>query len=98
MDELFDFASLDFGGDFALDLGEGDFSTVAEQLTKFAFAQATGTGSSEGAPRQLANQFARQLFAGRRAPEPTGGYFGLSNGQSMARLASIIFRAQRRFL
>jgi hypothetical protein len=98
MDELFDFSSLGFGEDFGLDSGGEDFSGIAEQLAKFAFAQSTGSGSSQAVPRQLAHVFARQLFAGRNAPTDIGGYFGLSSGQSMARLASMIMRANRRFL
>lgn len=98
MDDLFDFSSLDFSGGFDLGLNEEGFSNLAEQLTKFAFTQVAGTKSSQPAARQMANLFARQLFATRNAPAVNGGYFGVSNGQSMAKLASIIFRAHRRFL
>jgi hypothetical protein len=106
MDDLFNFSFSDFGaedGSSGFDsifnaFGGADVSNIAEQVAKFAFKQALGGGSSQSSPQQLFNSFAKQTFGGASSLGQSGSYFQLSSGQSMAQLASMIFRAHRRFM
>jgi hypothetical protein len=110
MDDLFDFSFSGFGGFSDLFSGDsifssdgegsGDgFSTIAQQVAKFALTQALAGGSNVAQSGQhLATSFARQAFNSAAPSDQPDSYFGVSSGQTMAMLASMISRAGRRFL